>query len=126
MCLGTFSCDSIIRVNDKFGPPEFPQFITTKTAQSCTWIYYGGPRVQLRLLYFDLPESEGCAEGSLRLYRGLTVDERRMITTPLCGHVAGSGRVVSIDTTYFVIELRLEGRGRDGQYRGFHGVMEPT
>ncbi len=74
-------------------------------------------------MYFDLPESENCETDSLRLYQGITVNERALIGAPICGHLGAGGRAIYMNTTYFTIQLKLG--TRDGSFRGFHGVMEP-
>ena len=114
----------MIQANEKFGPPEFPNYLTDQTSISCRWVYYGGPPARLRLLYFDLPESQDCSENSLRLYRGISVSDANLLMPPLCGRLEGEGRVVEMNTTYFTIQLRVS--SRDGSFRGIHAVMEPT
>lgn len=75
-------------------------------------------------MYFDLPESANCAGDSLRLYRGISVDDRQLIGVPICGHLGAGGRTIHMNTTYFTVQLKLT--TRDGTFRGFHGVMKPT
>ena len=74
-------------------------------------------RVKLRLLYFDIPESEGCSQNSLKIYDGVLESAPRLAN--LCGSIAkkvyqSSGGFVTV-----VLESRAS-----GTFRGFHAVCE--
>ena len=120
MSTGTFLCNALVRREQKFGPPDFPGFITTRTPQTCVWVY-GGVPATLNFMYFDIPESEGCSEGNVKLYDNYYRNNRTLVAT-LCGALGTESRSVNISTTYFSIELNL---GPNHQsYRGIHAVVE--
>ena len=74
-------------------------------------------RLKLRLLYFDLPDSEGCSQNSLRIYDGLL--ERVPRVANLCGSIAKEVYQVSGTFATVVLESRAP-----GTFRGFHAVCE--
>ncbi len=117
---GTFTCNTFIRKNELFGPPGFPGLMQrSRFPSSCAWRFIGsgGGRVRFRLLYFDIPENEGCSQDGLKVYDGMF--ESRPLLANLCGTltenvVMGTGKMM-------LVKLNA---GSFNAYRGFHGVFE--
>ena len=105
-----------------FGPSAFPEPITANnpTSNKCTWHTVTGDistRVQLRIFYFDIPESDGCSQNSLKLYNH-TPSPTSLFRT-LCGKLSeyvfvSTGIIMSV-----VLDI-----GNSTGYRGFHAVFE--
>ena len=120
---GTFSCGQFIRINQYFGPPDFPHpighTVSLSTNVKCTWRCLAtiGTKLKLRLLYFDLPESEGCSQNSLQIYDGLF--ERNTKVANLCGSPAK--HVYQVSGAYMTVVLETT---TPGTFRGFHAVCE--
>ena len=119
--IGLFVCNFIIRRDQKFGPPDFPGMITFQTPQKCTWVLYGGLHATLKFMYFDVPESDGCRDGNVKLYNSFFPNKQTLIKT-LCGPLSTEARTVNISAAFFRIELNVG--SNYGSYRGLHAVME--
>ena len=100
----------MIVINEKFGPPSFPGYITSSANYKCLWIYVGRTQAKVKFLYFDLPESEGCRRDNVKLYGY----RPRSVVATFCGNVSQD---VTIGP-YYSIELNIW--PTNGTYRGFH------
>lgn len=118
-----FRCGGFMGSGTPFGPPAFPVPITIDNLNrnQCIWRFIGttGTRqVQLRIFYFDIPESSGCSQNSLKIYSA-TVPSPETLTQTLCGELSeyvfvSTGSVMSV-----VMDI-----GSHTGYRGFHAVFE--
>ena len=120
---GHFSCFALLLVDLKFGPPEFPNVITSDTGSSCSWTLVGssGQNYRLKLMYFDIPSSPGCRDNSLKVYRNNQRMPENLLET-LCGHL--SEEEMSIDGGNNLMTVVLEVNNRGASFRGFYGYFE--
>ena len=120
--VGEFSCGTrFLELDTPFGPPAFPEPITANnpTANQCIWRSFTGTgRVQLKIFYFDIPESNDCSQNSLKIYNNFVNIPGTLFQT-LCGKISqyvfvspGNGMSVVLDI------------GNHTGYRGFHAVFE--
>ena len=105
-----------------FGPPEFPDPITISSPNrnQCEWRFIGSPdtRVQLRIFYFDIPESNGCSQNSLKIYNGALLSPTSL-SQSLCGGLSEYVFVSTGSSMSVVLDI-----GSRTGYRGFHAVFE--
>ena len=102
-----------------FGPPDFPGVLTDHTPSRCKWRYVGpsGTRVQFRLRYIDIPQSEGCRGNSLKVYSGL------LESSPLIANLCGTPLETVTKSSSHVMLVVLETSG-SRTFRGFEAVFE--
>ena len=120
---GEFLCLGIIEADQHFGPPRFPALILKKdvfkSVKSCYWrnINSIGTKIRFRLLYFDVPENEGCSTNHLKVYDGF--HGAAPVIATLCGDI----QQYEFESTQqsMMVELHTE---TFNTYRGFHGVFE--
>lgn len=102
-----------------FGPEEFPALLTSSVGSTCGWRQVSPPgfKVRFKLLYFDIPASEGCSENSLNIYNGLS----ETLMASLCGSLPEF--VFEGSSNYMLVTLETSTRQA---FRGFQGVFEPV
>ena len=120
---GLFHCHLFVSPNHKFGPPEFPNMISTQ--RTCYWRLIGLQNIrnyQLRILYFDLPMSTNCSNSSLKVYNGFSTAIHVEPLATLCGYLAPDRRVVKGRGQAMTAMLTVN--TQENNFRGFHAVFE--
>ena len=123
--VGDFSCgnNQFVASGTPFGPPTFPDSITANnpTGNKCSWWTIAGDsgtRAQLRIFYFDIPESDGCSQTSLKIHNSAVSRPETLFQT-LCGELSEYVFVSTGNSMSVVLDI-----GSRTGYRGFHAVFE--
>ena len=122
--VGTFSCNGYVLANSNFGPPEFPNLLTTHTTSSCYWTLFGSysRNYALKLTYFDVPStSPDCHDNSLKVYRSSVRTSTNLLAT-LCGD--RGGEEIVIEGGNYLMTVVMETNDRSNMFRGFYGIFE--
>lgn len=115
-------CHGFFLVNTNFGPPEFPNFITTDTSSSCSWILAGlsGVNYAFKLIYFNIPSSSGCGSNSLKVYRSLSTTQDNLLAT-LCGDLSEANTTIRGGSNFMTVVMEVA--DRSASFRGFYGYF---
>ena len=110
-------------VDSNFGPPEFPNLITTDTGSSCSWSLsgYNSAGYAFKLIYFNIPSSPGCHSNSLKVYRGISTTQGNLLAT-LCGDLTEAD--MTIEGGGNLMTVVMEVNDRRVSFRGFYGYFE--
>lgn len=121
--VGSFTCNGAIAADTKFGPPEFPNVITTSTGASCSWVLYGSSNRNyiFKLTYFDVPSSPDCQTNSVKVYRNNNRTPDNLLAT-LCGELSDEERIVTGGSNYMTVTMEVNDRSTS--FRGFYGQFE--
>lgn len=123
LILGLFVCRGFILVDSNFGPPEFPNLITTDTRSSCSWTLAGLSSVNyaFKLIYFNIPgSSPDCTSNSLKVYRSITTTQENLLAT-LCGDLSEAD--MTIEGGRNLMTVVMEVNDRSASFRGFYGYF---
>ena len=74
--------------------------------------------MQLRILYFDIPESNSCSQNSLKIYNNI-IPSPATLSQTLCGALSEYVFVSAGNSMSVVLDI-----GSRTGYRGFHAVFE--
>lgn len=120
---GFFRCNGVFTIRRNFGPPEFPNMITTDTGDLCTWTLLGSSnqRYMFKLLYFDIPTSPDCRDNSLKVYRSRDYSRTSLLGT-LCGVLGETEMTIKGGNNFMTVVMEVN--SRTVSFRGFYGYFE--
>ena len=119
---GQFTCRGLFLVNTNFGPPEFPNVITTATSSSCSWTLAGLSSVDyaFKLTYFNIPSSPSCGSNSLKVYKSISTTQENLLAT-LCGDLSEVDMTVRGGDNLMTVVMEVN--DRSASFRGFYGYF---
>ena len=91
------------------------------TPSDCDWTILapsGSTSYQVRITYFDLPESTSCTSHSLIIYDGLNEYSRQL--AKLCGNICEE-QVVQLSGKFAFVKVHMETKGA---FRGIQAIVE--
>lgn len=118
---GLFRCNGVFMIRHNFGPPEFPNLITTDTGDSCSWTLFGSSsqRYMFKLLYFEIPSSPNCRDNSLKVYRDYS---KTSLLGTLCGVLDETEMTIEGGNNFMTVVMEVN--NRTVSFRGFYGYFE--
>ena len=120
---GFFGCHGFLLADNNFGPPEFPNLITSNTGASCSWTLagYSSSSYAFKLIYFNIPSSPDCHDNNLKVYSSVSRTPANLLAT-LCGELSEADLMIEGGNNFMTVVLEVN--DRSVSFRGFYGYFE--